>query len=94
MKLQILLDENNYIQSYLICEDSPGSVLNDSIEIDIEEDKDALYYIYDCYKYENNELILDHKKLNQEVNQEVVSREQELENRIEQLEQLIKSLVL
>lgn len=95
MKIQVTLDSENYIDSYSIVDESPYSELNNSITIDIDEDLQAFYYVYNAYKVEDNKATLDKDKLNEIIQipsndltelELLRIRIKELEKRIELLE--------
>lgn len=93
MKIEVSLDKNNYVNSFTIVEENASGYIEGSFEVEIEEGVDALYYVYDCYKLEGEELVFDKDKLTEIVNQDPPkSREQELEERIAYLESIIMKL--
>lgn len=99
MEIQVVLDNERYIESYSIITLYPNCTLNNSITITMEDmltedDIKAFEYTYDCYKVIDNEVIFDGDKLTRVVNSEPeITNEQKLENRITELEKIIKSLV-
>lgn len=95
MRIEISLDENGYANSFTIVEEDTAGYIEGSFEVEVEENEESLYYVYDCYKLEGEELVFDKDKLTEIVNQEPPkSREQELEERIAYLEDVIKKLGL
>lgn len=95
MKVQVILDKDNYIESYSIIEENPSSELLDSITIDIDEDAQTFHYVYDAYKVENDQIIFDKEKLTEIYNNNVsleLSPIEKLELKIQELELRIQNL--
>lgn len=94
MKVQVILDSNNYIESYSIVEENPLSELLDSITVDIDEDIQAFYYVYNAYKVEDDKVIFDKDKLTEMYQQPYseLSVIERLELKIKELESRIQDL--
>lgn len=97
MKIEVILDKDNYIESYTLI--SEGGYLNNSTVVDIEDiktenDLQGFEYTYDCYKIENDKVVFDDGKLLQIITEkQPLTKEQELEKRIIELENIINLLV-
>ena len=97
MKLEVILDKNNYIESFTLM--NKGGSLNNSILVDVEDietvnDLQGFMYTYDCYKLENDKMVFDSDKLLTIVQEQPpLTKEQELEKRINELEKMISSLL-
>ena len=77
--MKILLDENNYIISYVII----GDVQN-GIEINIDED--IFYKPCQFYKYENNSIVFDDNKYQKYLDKQNINKEiSELQKEINEI---------
>lgn len=104
MRVQVILDENNYVSSYTIPEDYENVSIVGAIDIDIDVDVDVddkkadFIEYYNCYYVKNGKAKLDKKKLEELQNQVVeeplsfYERVELLEARVTELENIINNL--
>ena len=98
MRVQVILDENNYITSYTIPEDYENASIVGAIDVDVDDKKADFIEYYNCYYVKNGKAKLDKKKLEELQNQVVeeplsfYERVELLEARVTELENIINNL--
>ena len=84
------LDENNYIEGYVIIGGLEGA-----IEVDLDETEIPFPH-YEAYQYIDGKIVLDENKLNEIVeaeNNQPLSETDELKQRIAKLEAMVETLL-
>ena len=98
MRVQVILDENNYITSYTIPEDYENASIVGAIDIDVDDKKADFIENFDCYCVKNGKAELDNQKIKAKQNQVVeeplsfYERVELLEARVTELENIINNL--
>lgn len=98
MRVQVILDENNYITSYTIPEDYENASIVGAIDIDVDDKKADFIENFDCYCVKNGKAKLDNQKIKakqKQIIEEPLSfyeRVELLEARVTELENIINNL--
>lgn len=98
MRVQVILDENNYITSYTIPEDYENASIVGAINIDVDDKKADFIENFDCYRIKNGKAKLDNQKLKAKQEQIIeqplsfYERVELLEARVTELENIINNL--